>query len=66
MNGTTGLALILQVCALVCFFIGWMSWQIPAAPRRALTWWVGGLFFLLLSFMLGGATFWLHPIGAGR
>ena len=38
------LVLVCQILALVCFFIGWMSWIIPTPPRRAWAWmrmWVG-------------------------
>jgi hypothetical protein len=50
------LPFLCQLAALVCFFIGFMSWSIPKAPRHPLTWWVGGLFFLTLSFMIGGGN----------
>jgi predicted ABC-type exoprotein transport system permease subunit len=56
------LTLILQVIALVCFFISWMNWQIPKSPRPAWYWLGGGLFWLLLSFMLSGLAVSLHQV----
>lgn len=57
------LTLVCQVIALACFFIGWMAWAVPAAPRHSLNWTTGGFFWLLLSWMLGGAAFALHTVG---
>ena len=57
------LVLILQVIALVCFFIGWMAWQVPGPPRRAFNWTTGGFFWLLLSLMIGGFGIALHTVG---
>ncbi len=54
------LALVLQLVALACFFIGWMGWSLP--KDKPLVWWVGGLFWLLLSFMLSGVWVSVHPI----
>lgn len=59
----TNLVLLCQVIALACFFIGWLSWTVPGPPRRAWNWTTGGFFWLLLSFMLGGASIALHTVG---
>jgi len=54
------LTLLLQICALICFFISWMVWQVP--KTRPLYWLAGGFFFLTLSFMLSGLAVSLHTI----
>lgn len=55
------LKLILQIAALVCFFISWMAWSLPKS--RPWYWLAGGFFFLLLSWMLGGFAAELHTVG---
>jgi hypothetical protein len=49
-----GLVFVLQVIALVCLFIAAMGWFTAPAPRPIWGWL--GMFFWLLSWMIGGAT----------
>jgi len=57
------LTLVLQIIAAVCFFIGWVNWQLPSSPRPAWNWMCGGFFWLLLSFMVAGFDVAIHAVG---
>lgn len=58
------LALILQIFALICFFISGMNWQIP--QTKPLNWFSFAWFFVVLSFMLSGISFAIHAVGSSQ